>query len=107
MYKLFEILELLGSGAGVNSFAEHIILHMKAVQSDLILHPLHILFGRGHGDTASTTTGSIIIREGHGDTGFGGGTGHGRSVDIDIRGTRAWGKRRQKEDQENSGNRGC
>ena len=89
MYKLFEILELLGSGAGVNSFAEHIILHMKAVQSDLILHPLHILFGRGHGDTASTTTGSIVIREGHGDTGFDGGTGHGRSVDIDIRGTRA------------------
>lgn len=42
-FELKEILELLIPGSRVNPFPEHIVLHMKAVEPDLISDPLDVL----------------------------------------------------------------
>lgn len=54
---LSKILELLSPSPRVNAFAEHIVMHLEPIQSDLISYPLHILLHRRQGNIATASRG--------------------------------------------------
>lgn len=82
--ELVKIFELLSSGARIDPLAEHVVLHMQPVGSDLTLHPLYIRLRRL--DPAPSP--AVPVGGGAG----GGGEGAG---------ARAGGEREEEEEEEN------